>query len=145
MDDQLSWLIGDFVLVQVATQPAGEPTVSGRLHLAKPDTTIPLPRLRRWPDLLGWFESPDATPGWRASTSSRDPLNPGVTVENFGMRIGEQYMNDAAGDDFRITAMTRDGFWGWWKSDLGIAIALDTVAHRVIPDPAGYFCATRVK
>ena len=144
MHEETDWLVGDFHLVQVATQPAGEPTIAGRLHLARPDTTDALPPLRRWPDLIGWFESPDSRPEWRAITSSRDPLNPGVTVEDFGIQIGQHYVLDGASDDLRITAISPHGFWGWWKSDQGIALTLDTLTGRIIPDPAGYFCATRI-
>ena len=143
MDENVDWLIGDFTLVQVATQPAGEPTITGRLHLGKPDTTIALPPRRRWPDLIGWFESQDSRPEWRAITSSHDPLNPGVTVADFGMWIGQHYMLDGASDNFQITAISPRGFSGWWKSDQGIALTLDTLTGRIIPDPAGYFCATR--
>jgi hypothetical protein len=144
MDEELKWLVGDFVLVQVATQPAGERAITGRLHLARPDTTTPLPPFRRWADLIGWFDSPDARPEWRAVTNSRDPLNPGATVDNFVLRIGQHYMLDGSSDNLWITAIAPGGFWGWWKSDLGFALTLDTLAHRVVPDPAGYFCARRV-
>jgi hypothetical protein len=48
---------------------------------------------------------------------------------------------DGGGDDFVITAASDHGFWGYWIEDMGIAVLMDSVTHRVLPNSAGFFCA----
>jgi hypothetical protein len=100
--------------------------------------------MRRPADEIGWFDPERADSAWRRIVGSHDPLNPGVSVRRESMRIGMQEALDGRGDDFTITAVSQAGFWGWWMTDLGIGVAIDTQHGRLIPNPAGYFCAIRV-
>jgi hypothetical protein len=52
---------------------------------------------------------------------------------------------DGGGDDLIVTAISPRGFWGYWRRDMGIAVVLDTVTHRVLPYAAGFFCAQRAE
>jgi hypothetical protein len=52
---------------------------------------------------------------------------------------------DAHVEHLTITAVAPEGFWGWWKADPGWEITTDSATRRILPDPAGYFCALRVR
>jgi hypothetical protein len=50
---------------------------------------------------------------------------------------------DGYSEQLTITAVSPGGFWGWWRANPGFEVTLDAEAQRVLPDPAGYFCALR--
>ncbi len=95
-------------------------------------------------DLIGWYRSEREAPSqWQAIIGSRDSARPGAVVRGFALRIGQHCVLDGGGDDFVITAISSHGFWGYWVEDLGIAVLMDTLTHRILPNSAGFFCATR--
>jgi hypothetical protein len=130
-------LAGDYQLIQVQTQPSGGRTISGRLHLAPLDSAARAGAsggpVR---DLVGWLEltEPDSL------TSSRKPR---------AVLAGQHLIIDRAGyaeggaHNLEITAVAPEGLWGWWKANRGLALT-ETQTRRVLPDPAGYFCAFRL-
>jgi len=138
-----SSLAGDYELIQVSTQPAGGTVARGRLHLAPLDSAT---RARAAGgavrDLIGWIELAIGDSAWRAAVASRDPNRPGVVVAGQRLRIGHAGYPGGLTHNLEITAVGAEGFWGWWRSDLGLAVT-ESGSRRVLPDPAGYFCALR--
>jgi len=139
-------LAGDYELIQVQTQPSAGQTSIGRLHL------VPLDSVARSHavggavrDLVGWLETEHGDTTWRPNASSRDPANPGAVLAGNHLRLGEAGGADSHAEHLMITAVAKEGFWGWWKAEPGLAVAQDQGSNRVLPDPAGYFCATRVQ
>ena len=52
---------------------------------------------------------------------------------------------DGSPDKLTIGAVSESGFWGWWVNEQsGIARVVDRNGNWA-PDPAGYFCARRVR
>src|SRR5882762_6931979 len=109
--DSLRSLAGDYQLIQVTWQPAPPTVKHGRLHLEVPDSLwreVPcgFRKVRR--DLIGWYQAERAV------------------VRGSSFRIGQHCVLDGGGDDFLITAISRNGFWGYWVEDMGIAVVMDT-------------------
>jgi hypothetical protein len=143
--DSVGQLAGDYRLIQIAWQPS--PSVTrGYLHLEVPDSAwreVPCGLRKMKRDLIGSYRLDDAVPGpWTQALASPDPAHPGVTGQGSSVRIGMQCMMDGGGDDLFITAVSPQGFWGNWSSDLGIAVLVDSTGHK-FPNPAGFFCAIR--
>jgi hypothetical protein len=137
-------LAGDYELIQVETQPTPGSSSVGRLHLAIPDSAaqvIAVGGAAR--DLIGWLEVIRGDTVSRPGASSRDPASPGAVLAGNHLRLGLLAM-DAPVEHLEITAVSRDGFWGWWKAQPGWEVTVDSETQRVLPDPAGYFCALRV-
>ena len=52
---------------------------------------------------------------------------------------------DAAAYDLRIIAVTPNEFWGIWEVPInGSGTVLTDSANRVLPNPAGHYCARRL-
>jgi hypothetical protein len=145
--DSLPQLAGEYRLTQITWQPAPPIVTRGNLHLEIPDSaTREVPcGFRNIPrDLIGWYRSERAsTSVWDSIIGSKDPLRPGVVVQGSELRIGQHCVLDGGGEDLEITALSSQGFWGYWHRDMGIAVLLDTITHRIMPDAAGFFCARR--
>ena len=145
--DSLQGLAGEYQLIQVTWQPSPATVTRGSLHLEVPDSLgreVPcgFRKVRR--DLIGWYRPADPSPSqWQAIIGSHDPTRPGAVVQGSALRIGMHCVMDGAGDNFTITAVSPRGFWGYWEADMGIAVVLDTVTHRILPDATGFFCALR--
>jgi hypothetical protein len=138
-------LAGDYRLVQVRTQPAPSVTTSGRLHLMPVDSATRATSVGgAVRDLVGWLDPIDGDSRWRAEAGSRDPAHPGAVLAGSHLRLGQSGALDAYVEHLTITAVSRDGFWGWWKAEPGFELALDSASGRRLPDPAGFFCALRV-
>jgi hypothetical protein len=138
-------LAGDYRLVQVRTQPAPSVTSSGRLHLMPVDSgtrAVAVGGAVR--DLVGWLDPTEGDRRWRADAGSRDPAHPGVVLAGSHLRLGQPGALDAYVEHLTITAVSADGFWGWWKAEPGFELTLDSASGRRLPDPAGFFCALRV-
>jgi hypothetical protein len=137
-------LAGDYDLVQVQTQPTGGKTTAGHLHLVELDSSARA-RAAGGPvrDLTGWLETAAGDSAWRSNVGSRDPRSPGVVLAGDHVMLGRASL-DTYTEHLTITAVSPDGFWGWWRGVPGFNVAMDTAAGRVLPDPAGYFCALRV-
>jgi hypothetical protein len=138
-------LAGDYDLIQVRTQPDGGMTTSGRLHLS------PLDSLARAGavggavrDLVGWLDLQQGDSAWRSNAASRDPQHPGVVLAGEHARIGVPGYLDGYTEHLTITAVSPDGFWGWWRGERGLSLSAEPAGGRVAPDPAGYFCALRI-
>jgi hypothetical protein len=136
-------LAGDYDLIQVRTQPAGGETSSGRLHL------VPLDSVGRAGavggsvrNLSGWLEATAADTAWRSNVGSRDPNHPGVLLAGNHLRLGQPGL-DRYREQLTITAVSAQGFWGWWTAEPGFEVTRDAKTQRVLPDPAGYFCALK--
>jgi hypothetical protein len=59
------------------------------------------------------------------------------------LRLGHPAYGEGVIQNLTITAIAPEGFWGWWKSDRGLSVITESGTGRVVPDPAGYFCALR--
>lgn len=138
-------LAGDYELVQVRTQPVGGVTTSGRLHLAPQDSLTRAGSVGgAVRDLVGWLDLREGNPAWRSNVASRDPSQGGVVLAGEHLRLGRQGFLDGYTEHLTITAVSPDGFWGWWKGEPGLEVAAEPATGRVLPDPAGYFCAVRI-
>jgi hypothetical protein len=136
-------LAGDYDLIQVRTQPVGGETSSGRLHLVPLDSAARAMAVGgAVRDLTGWLEPIAGDSAWRSSVGSRDRMHPGVVLAGDHVRLGQTNL-DGYGEQLTITAVSPEGFWGWWKAEPGFEVTMDAES-RVLPDPAGYFCALRV-
>jgi hypothetical protein len=94
-------------------------------------------------DLIGWLFLDGGDPAWRAAVSSHDPARPGAVLTGQHLRLGQPGHPDALVHILTITAVAPEGFWGWWRADPGVALRTEPGTDRVLPDPAGYFCALR--
>jgi hypothetical protein len=139
-------MAGDYQLIQVRTQPDAGAVATGRLHLAPPDS---LARQRAVGgaarDLVGWLDATEGDSTWRPGASSRDPEHPGAVMTGDHLRLGQNQTLHSPVEHLEITAVSRDGFWGWWKAEPGWGASVEDEKNRVVPDPAGYFCALRVQ
>jgi hypothetical protein len=68
-----------------------------------------------------------------------------VVLAGDHLRLGQSGALDARTEHLVITAVAPDGFWGWWKAESGWEISVDDSTQHVLPDPAGYFCALRMR
>ncbi len=137
-------LAGEYDLIQVQTQPAGGVKTQGRLHLSPLDSAAKAAvaggAVR---DLTGWLDLTEGDPTWRAIVASRDHTHPGAVLAGDHLRLGRASYPDAMAQHLTITAVSPEGFWGWWKAERGMAVTTEPGSRRLIPDPAGYFCALR--
>ena len=137
-------LAGDYQLIQVRTQPDAGTHSVGRLHLAEPDSFARAAAVGGAArDLVGWLEAVEGDTTWRPGAGSQDPQHPGAVLAGDHLRLGQPGSVDAHVEHLTITAVAPEGFWGWWKADPGMEIVTDSSSGRVLPDPAGYFCALR--
>jgi hypothetical protein len=137
-------LAGDYDLIQVQTQPDGGLTISGKLHLFELDSAARA-RAVGGPvrDLTGWLVTARGDSAWRSNVGSRDSRFPGVVLAGDHVMLGRAGLNQYS-EHLMITAVSSDGFWGWWRGVPGFEMTMDTDAGRALPDPAGYFCALRL-
>jgi hypothetical protein len=136
-------LAGEYNLIQVQTQPIGGKTTTGRLHLAELDSSARAGGVGGpVRDLTGWLKTAAGDSAWRSNVGSRDPKYPGVVLAGDHVILGRASL-DAYTEHLTITAVAPEGFWGWWRGVPGFDVTMDTDAGRVLPDPAGYFCALR--
>ena len=130
-------LAGDYELIQVHTQPSGGRVIAGRLHLAPLDSAAKAGAsggaVR---DLVGWLERIHGD----SLTSSRKPR---VVLARHHLIVDQSGYAEGGAHNLEITAVAPEGLWGWWKADRGLALT-ETQSRRVLPDPAGYFCALRL-
>ena len=130
-------LAGDYELIQVQTQPSGGRVINGRLHLAPLDSAARAGAsggpVR---DLVGWLELAEGD----SLTSSRRPR---VVLAGQHLIVARSGYAEGGAHNLEITAIAPEGLWGWWKADRGLALT-ETQSRRVLPDPAGYFCALRL-
>jgi hypothetical protein len=139
-----SALAGDYELIQVQTQPAGGTVLRGRLHLSPLDSSAKAGSAGgAVRDLVGWLNSEGGDAEWREAVASRDPSRPGAVLAGQRLRLGAPGSAEQLVHSLEITAVAPEGFWGWWKADRGLALT-ETGNQRVVPDPAGYFCALRL-
>jgi hypothetical protein len=139
-------LAGDYQLVQVQTQPVAGRTSIGRLHLAPLDSAARAHAVGgAVRDLVGWVETLQGDTTWRPNAQSRDPTHPGAVLAGDHLRLGEWGAVDSHAEHLMITAVGPEGFWGWWRAEPGWEVRREEGTERVLPDPAGYFCALRVR
>jgi hypothetical protein len=139
-------LAGEYDLIQVRTQPVAGITSVSRLHLEQPDSQARAAAVGGAArDLVGWLDPVEGDTTWRPGAGSRDPDQPGSVLAGDHLRLGQPGSPDAHVEHLTITAVALDGFWGWWRADPGWEITTDSATKRVLPDPAGYFCALRVR
>jgi hypothetical protein len=133
-------LRGDYQLIQMQTQPTAE-ALAGRLHLAPLDSSARAGAAGgAVRDLIGWLEVAEGDPSWAGAVSSRSPDRPGVVLAGRRLRLGPP----GQARNLEITAVGPEGFWGWWRADRGVALT-ESLDSRILPDPAGYFCALRLE
>jgi hypothetical protein len=135
-------LAGEYDLIQVQTQPNGS-TAIGRLHLGRPDSAARAGAIGgSMRDLVGWYEGED---NLRIQASSRNSHQPGVVLAGSHLRLGDTGGGQLPSRSLTITAVAPEGFWGWWQAQPGLRVERESASRRVMPDPAGYFCALRVE
>jgi hypothetical protein len=138
-------LAGEYQLVQVRTQPDAGAVATGKLNLAPPDSLARAGAVGgATRDLVGWLDATQGDTTWRPGAGSRDLHQPGAVLTGNHLRLG-QPAEDSPIEQLEITAVSEDGFWGWWKAEPGWGVAIDSATNRVVPDPAGYFCALRAR
>lgn len=139
-------LAGDYDLIQVQTQPVPGLVGTGRLHLAPLDSAARAGAVGGAArDLVGWL-----VPGRRdkttwADATSRDPNRPGALLAGDHLVLGNIGLTYGYTERLTITAVAPEGFWGWWQAQPGVEMSTDPATRRPRPDPAGYFCALRVR
>lgn len=137
-------LAGVYELIQVQSQPTSGVATSGRLHLAPMDSATKAGAVGGPArDLIGWLDPEEGDPEWRAAVASKDPERPGAVLTGQHLRLGQAGQPDALVHVLTITAVAPEGFWGWWRADPGMGVKTEPGTDRVLPDPAGYFCALR--
>jgi len=137
-------LAGDYELIQVQSQPTSGVVISGRLHLEAMDSVTRAGALGgAVRDLIGWLDLTGGDPRWRAIVGSHDPERPGAVLTGQHLSLGQAGRPDGQIEILSITAVAPEGFWGWWRADPGLAVRTEPGTDRVLPDPAGYFCALR--
>ena len=94
-------------------------------------------------DLVGWLDLDGGDAEWRAVVASRDPEHPGAVLTGQHLRLGQPGQLDGLIHILTLTAVAPEGFWGWWRADPGVGVITESGTDRVLPDPAGYFCALR--
>jgi hypothetical protein len=125
-------LAGDYELIQVQTQPRSGVVISGRLRLT------PLDSAAREAAVGGPVRDLDG----RLQLDNGSQGHVEAALAGQYLRLGPAGFTDSSLRHLTITAVAPEGFWGWWRSDRGIAVTT-APGGRVIPDPAGYFCALR--
>jgi hypothetical protein len=137
-------LAGHYDLIQVQSQPTSGAATSGRLRLAPMDS-VTKAGAKGGPvkDLIGWLDLDSGDPEWRAAVASQDPDHPGAVLTGRHLRLGQPGQAEAMIHILTITAVAPEGFWGWWRADPGLGVMTEPGTDRVVPDPAGYFCALR--
>jgi hypothetical protein len=139
-------LAGDYDLIQVRTQPAPSASSSGRLHLMQVDSAARAASVGgAVRDLTGWFDPKTGDRDRRADAGSRDPTQPGAVLAGSHLRLGQSGSLESYVEHLTITAVSPEGFWGWWKAEPGFELTQDQRNGRTLPDPAGYFCALRAR
>jgi hypothetical protein len=139
-------LAGDYELILVQSQPRPGETSVGRLHLAPLDSVARAHAVGgAVRDLVGWLETTSGDTSSRPNAASRDPVHPGAVLAGDHLRLGEFGAIDSHSEHLMITAVAPEGFWGWWKGEPGWDVGLDPGSARILPDPAGYFCALRAR
>lgn len=124
-------LAGEYQLIQVHSQPIGGVVTSAILLLAPLDSAAKAAAVGGpVRELTGWLES-DGRAGERVP----------VVLAGEHLRIGR--VGGQGAQQLTITAVAPDGFWGWWKAEPGMIVQMEPDTRRVVPVPAGYFCALR--
>ena len=150
---QANALVGEFDLVVVWSQGRAQPASrSGLLHLELSDSLF---RYYQQSLVTGrWLRSRSERPlsGWTeasfqplAETTSRDPHSPGVyfSTADTTLYVGVRpRVTDEGSDMLRVLWVVPDGFGGSFTPDMGIAVIVDTLTERIVPQ-GGYFCARR--
>ena len=137
-------LAGDYELIQVQSQPTSGSRTTGRLHLSPLDSAAKAAEAGgAVRDLIGWLDLTGGDPEWRLAVGSRNAEHPGAVLAGQHLRLGQGGYPDGTAHSLTITAVSPDGFWGWWKADRGMAVTTEPGTDRIVPDPAGYFCALR--
>ena len=129
-----SSLAGEYDLILVQTQPVSGVATTGHLHLAPLDSSARAEAVGGpTRDLIGRLELDRSTGRARIE----------AVLAGQHLRLGHPSYGDGVIQHLTITAAAPEGFWGWWRSDRGVAIVTEPGTGRAIPDPAGYFCALR--
>lgn len=137
-------LAGEYELIQIQSQPTSGTVTSGRLHLAPMDSVTKAGAVGGAArDLVGWLDLDSGDPEWRAAVASQDPQHPGAALTGQHLRLGRAGQPESTAHMLTITAVAPQGFWGWWRADPGLGVMTEPGTDRVLPDPAGYFCALR--
>jgi len=139
-----------FALVDTVSRP-GHPSIrAGRLKLWVQDSVrslrgpfgrLPPGRGLERPIAGSFAMTPPDTSQWGRRFASEDPDRPGVIWTLYRLRMGDYDILDGTGEDLVVRRVYRDGFSGWWQSDLGIGIIRDPTGR--LYKPGGYFCARR--
>ncbi|MDQ3222626.1 MAG: hypothetical protein M3Q75_04010 [Gemmatimonadota bacterium] len=137
-------LAGDYHLILVQSQPSSDSKTAGRLHLSPLDSLAKAAAAGgAVRDLTGWLDPADSDSIWPSGIASRDAARPGAVLAGQHLRLGRADYPKGMAHNLTITAVSPRGFWGWWKADRGVAVTTEPRTGRLVPDPAGYFCALR--
>jgi hypothetical protein len=89
----------------------------------------------------------------RLDTAVAHPVVDSLLVDNAqaelsgGMLVvysGTRHTTDGGSQSLVLHEVGADAFRGYWGSDLGIAVLVDTATGEHLPNPRGWFCARRI-
>jgi hypothetical protein len=139
-----SLLAGDYELFQVQTQPHAGVVTSGRLHLEPLDSAARAGAVGGPArDLVGRLEPHGKYGGQRAALARGEQAHARAVLAGDHLVLGAVGSLEGYVEHLTITAVAPEGFWGWWKAESAMELAAGDQG-RILPDPAGYFCAVRV-
>ena len=133
-------LAGDFRLMQVMTswETASSDTSEVSIRLA---TTEEKAEAKR--EGLGFFPRDITHVGLLTWSSEYDPFP--VEADGATLYLGCRGCLDGSPNVLYVAAIADEGFWGLWRDyQTGIGRHFDTL-NNPLPDPAGYFCAQRIR
>jgi hypothetical protein len=138
--DRLPLMVGSFRVTLVTTSYKASPMRS-EVELFAVDSTTRLragqPRVGRRPRADVRLIGVDY---WnRQSPADAAEWDDGVLF------LGCRDCFDASPHKLRVGAVTEDGFWGWWVNEQSGTVRVVDRHGAPTPNPAGYFCARRVK
>lgn len=138
--DKLPWMVGRFRVTFVTTS-FERSTSHNELELFAADSAT---RMQARERRIGHRPRRDLR------LVGRDYWDPHRPAESAEWDDGILYLGcrdciDGSPDKLTISAISENGFWGRWRNDQsGFAHVLDSHG-QLAPDPAGHFCARRIK
>ena len=138
--DRIPWMVGSFRLTLVTTS-FDAPVTRNELDLFAVDSAT---RERARTSRIGHRPRRDVRLiGADYWARRRSPV--AAEWDDGILYLGCRDCFDGSPDKLTIGAVSENGFWGWWRNDQsGIARVVDRHG-KALPDPAGYFCARRIR
>jgi hypothetical protein len=144
-DTKAPELAGTYALTMVTTSAGGQPLfITRRLWLSPTDSAHQSVGLAYRPlaGVISW----DDTTSRRPALGSTPSLGDTVEVVSGRLYLGCRQCLDQGPTELRIIAVTSSEFWGIWEDPMyGSGTVLTDSINRVLPNPAGHYCARRLR